>query len=84
MNPCAGKYTIFGRYVLSSPLHLLSTKSRLPSVIDGVDEALTSIERVPVNPKNRPLEPIKLEKVLSKILVHLIAFSLSIPGYNTC
>lgn len=32
-------------------------------VIDGADDALSLMEKVPVNAKNRPLEPIKLEKV---------------------
>ena len=32
-------------------------------VIDGADDALSLMEKVPVNAKNRPLESIKLEKV---------------------
>lgn len=32
-------------------------------VIDGVDSTLDMMEKVPVNPKNRPLEEIKLNKV---------------------
>lgn len=32
-------------------------------VIDGADSTLDQMERVPVNPKNRPLEEIKLNSV---------------------
>ena len=32
-------------------------------VIDGSDTTLESMEKVPVNPKNRPLHEIKLESV---------------------
>lgn len=32
-------------------------------VIDGAEDTLTAMERVPVNSKNRPLEDIRLENV---------------------
>jgi hypothetical protein len=32
-------------------------------VIDGADSTLDQMERVPVNPKNRPLEEIKMTSV---------------------
>ena len=47
-----------------------STERSLPEssfsilrVIDGSDSTLETMEKVPVNPKNRPLHEIKLESV---------------------
>jgi peptidyl-prolyl cis-trans isomerase-like 3 len=37
--------------------------SMMIRVIDGSDTTLESMEKVPVNPKNRPLHEIKLESV---------------------
>ncbi|GEM09283.1 peptidyl-prolyl cis-trans isomerase-like 3 [Rhodotorula toruloides] len=64
------KYSIFGRQA-SSPYHdfllpALTSCMRLPSlhrVIDGTDTTLDAMEKVPVNDKMRPLQPIKIERV---------------------
>ncbi|KAG8861829.1 Peptidyl-prolyl cis-trans isomerase cyp10 [Serendipita sp. 411] len=43
--------------------HLDSKYTIFGRVIDGADDALSMMEKVPVNAKNRPLEPITLEKI---------------------
>jgi len=43
--------------------HLDGKYTIFGKVIDGVNDALEAIERVPVNPKNRPLSEIKLTHV---------------------
>lgn len=61
-------------------------------VIDGADSTLDQMERVPVNPKNRPLEEIKLTHV-SSITSSQLRGSSRIPAvvkialiidYDTC
>lgn len=43
--------------------HLDGKYSIFGKVIDGADSTLDTMERVPVNPKNRPLSEIKLTHV---------------------
>ena len=50
-------------------------------VIDGADDALSMMEKVPVNPKNRPLEPITLQKVCG---VGSFTPCLFVPGHHPC
>lgn len=58
-----GKYTIFGKVsCVASPRRL---GIEFVQVIDGADSTLDAMERVPVNPKNRPLNEIRLTHVSS-------------------
>lgn len=50
--------------------HLDGKYTIIGKVIDGADSTLDAMERSPVNPKNRPLTEIKLDKALP-----LFAFS---------
>jgi cyclophilin family peptidyl-prolyl cis-trans isomerase len=43
--------------------HLDGKYTIFGKVIDGADQALDAMERVPVNPKNRPLQEIRLTHV---------------------
>ena len=65
-------YAVFGRHNLSN----MFCNNR---VIDGVDSTLDSIERVPVNEKNRPLNEIILERVC---ICFLAAASLLTDFFN--
>jgi len=57
--------------------HLDSKYTIFGKVIDGADSTLDSMERVPVNNKNRPLNEIKLMNVsISRVL---IGYSLTRP-----
>jgi peptidyl-prolyl cis-trans isomerase-like 3 len=56
-----GKYTVFGRSVFVKCL--FNQVTFINRVIDGADSTLDAMEKVPVNPKNRPLQEIKLNKV---------------------
>ena len=48
----------------SKPASILcEVKKLIYRVIDGADSTLDQMERVPVNPKNRPLEEIKMTSV---------------------
>ena len=52
------------RYLESKPASILcEVKKLIYRVIDGADSTLDQMERVPVNPKNRPLEEIKMTSV---------------------
>lgn len=60
-----GKYTIFGKYE-RGPFLALSTLAHcgfMCRVIDGADTTLETMEKMPVNEKNRPTEEIKLISV---------------------
>ena len=47
-------------------------------IIDGAEDALTVMERVPVNAKNRPLEDIRLENV--RCISRILLFGRSLTG----
>ena len=52
------------RYLESELASILSeVKKLIYRVIDGADSTLDQMERVPVNPKNRPLEEIRMTSV---------------------
>jgi hypothetical protein len=52
------------RYLESElPSNSCPVKKLICRVIDGADSTLDQMERVPVNPKNRPLEEIKMTSV---------------------
>jgi len=64
----------------------LAALSAVQRVIDGADDALSMMEKVPVGPKNRPLEPMTLQKVggvgspytmliLSQVTIHANPFA---------
>ena len=57
-----GKYTIFGK-VRQADVMACGRLNDGIQVIDGADSTLDAMERVPVNPKNRPLQEIKLTHV---------------------
>lgn len=57
-GPDTNKSQFFIAY--SKQAHLDGKYTIFGKVIDGADEALEQIERVPVNNKNRPLSEIKL------------------------
>jgi hypothetical protein len=50
-------------------------------VIDGADSTLDQMERVPVNPKNRPLEEIKLNSVC--LYISDLCFNLEAELYRS-
>ncbi len=56
---------------LADARHVQGKYTIFGRVIDGAEDALTAMERVPVNAKNRPLEDIRLENVccISSILL---------------
>jgi len=56
-----GKYSIFGKQAQCRPLP--QVEKLIYRVIDGAESTLDQMERVPVNPKNRPLEEIKMTSV---------------------
>ena len=58
-----GKYTIFGKVSYVASPHRRGIECA--QVIDGADSTLDAMERVPVNPKNRPLNEIRLTHVSS-------------------
>jgi len=60
-GPDTSKSQFFITY--SKQLHLDSKYTIFGKVIDGADSTLDSMERVPVNNKNRPLAEIKLTHV---------------------
>jgi len=48
---------------LTNAYHTQGKYTIFGRVIDGAEDTLTVMERVPVNAKNRPLEEVRLEKV---------------------
>jgi len=61
-GPDSNKAQFFITY--SKQPHLDSKYTIFGRVIDGADSTLDAMERVAVNEKNRPLEEIRLEKVI--------------------
>jgi hypothetical protein len=45
-------------------------KKLINRVIDGAESTLDQMERVPVNPKNRPLEEIKMTSVCPSLPIY--------------
>lgn len=63
--------------------HLDGKHTIFGKVIDGTDSTLDAMERVPVNPKNRPLNEIKLTSVKLPLLVMFIIIY-PLTGNNSC
>ena len=64
--------------------HLDGKHTIFGKVIDGADSTLDSMERVPVNTKNRPLNEIKIIGVNSHILCLCFVFLIFLLGDNSC
>lgn len=60
-GPDTNKSQFFITYTKQA--HLDGKYTIIGKVIDGADSTLDAMERVPVNPKNRPLEEIRLTHV---------------------
>ena len=60
-GPDTNKSQFFVTY--SKQAHLDGKYTIFGKVIDGADSTLDEMERVPVNPKNRPLTEIRLDSV---------------------
>jgi peptidyl-prolyl cis-trans isomerase-like 3 len=60
-GPDTNKSQFFVTY--SKQAHLDGKYTIFGKVIDGADSTLDEMERVPVNPKNRPLTEIRLDRI---------------------
>ena len=63
---------------LADAWHIQGKYTIFGRIIDGAEDALTAMERVPVNAKNRPLEDIQLENV--RCISRILLFGRSVRG----
>lgn len=80
-GPDSNKSQFFVAYAKQP--HLDGKYTIFGKVIDGADSTLDAIESVPVNPKNRPLNEIKLINVCPHLCLDSSLHASLLVGYHT-